>query len=380
MSFFDEIFSVSFLPHGHCYLWKPGLVWLHVISDSLITLAYYSIPAMLVYFVTKKRDVPFHWIFLMFGAFILACGTTHAMEVWTLWYPAYWISGLVKAFTAMISVATALVLFPLIPRALQLRTPAELEAANLALQEEIAERRRAEAELAEHAEELARSNADLEQFAYVASHDLQEPLRMVASYTQLLSRRYQGRLDADADEFIRYTVDGVARMQELILDLLAYSRVARQEKQLETVELETVLDEVTSNLRKAIEEGRAEIVHDRLPAVLGDRAQLTQLLQNLVGNAIKFRGKADPRVEVKCASEGEAWHLSVVDNGIGIDPAYFDRIFVIFQRLHTRDRYPGSGIGLAICKKIVERHDGRIWVDSSAAGSAFHFTLPRGPA
>ena len=377
MAELKELFSVSFLPHGQCLLWRPGLIWLHVVSDVLITLAYYSIPAMLVYFVAKKRDVPFHWIFLMFGAFILACGTTHALDVLTLWYPAYWISGMVKAMTALISVATAMALVPLIPRALALRTPAELEAANLALQEEIAERRRAETELAEHAAELGRSNADLEQFAYVASHDLQEPLRMVASYTQLLARRYQGKLDADADEFIRYTVDGVSRMQELILDLLAYSRVGRQQKHLEMVALDEVLAEVTANLRRTIDDASATIVHDVPPDVIGDRSHLVQVLQNLIGNAIKFCGSEPPRIHVRCESVGDDWQISVSDNGIGIDPAYFDRIFVIFQRLHSRERYPGSGIGLSICKKIVEHHGGRIWVESIGEGSTFRFTLPK---
>jgi PAS domain S-box-containing protein len=240
---------------------------------------------------------------------------------------------------------------------------------------DITERKRAEAELAERAAELARSNAELEQFAYVASHDLQEPLRMVASYTQLLARRYRGKLDADADEFIGYAVDGVSRMQSLILDLLTYSRVGRQGKRLEPLELESSFARAVRNLRQSIAEQGATVTHDPLPAVVGDGTQVVQLLQNLIGNALKFRGEPPPRVHVTAAREEAFVRCSVHDNGIGIEPKYFERIFVIFQRLHTREHYPGTGIGLAICKKIVERHGGRIWVESGPAGSSFHFTL-----
>ena len=243
---------------------------------------------------------------------------------------------------------------------------------------DITERKRAEAELAERAAELARSNAELEQFAYVASHDLQEPLRMVASYTQLLARRYQSKLGPDADEFIQFAIDGVSRMQGLILDLLAYSRVSRKARAFERVDLEAVFTQATANLQASILESRAEVTHEPLPSVAGDAPQLVQLLQNLIGNAIKFRAEAAPRVHVSVERHARTWTFAVADNGIGIDAKYFERIFVIFQRLHTRDRYPGTGIGLAICKKIVERHGGKIWVESSPRGSTFRFTLPVG--
>ncbi|MBA3460643.1 MAG: PAS domain-containing protein [Deltaproteobacteria bacterium] len=240
------------------------------------------------------------------------------------------------------------------------------------------ERRRAETELDQRLEELARSNADLEQFAYVASHDLQEPLRMIASYNQLLSRRYKGKLDPEADEFIGFTVEGVTRMQRLINDLLSYSRLGRGTKQHAKVELQEVFAEATANLTNAIETGNASVTHDPLPPVIGDRGQLVQLLQNLIGNAIKFHGDEPPKIHVIAQSDGAAWKLGVRDNGIGIDPQYFERIFVIFQRLHAREDYPGTGIGLAICKKIVERHGGRIWVESAPkAGSTIWFTLAR---
>jgi signal transduction histidine kinase len=231
--------------------------------------------------------------------------------------------------------------------------------------------------LEESIAELARSNADLQQFAYVASHDLKEPLRMVASYTQLLARRYKGKLDSDADEFIRYAVDGANRMQWLINDLLAYSRVTVQDKVFEEVDCNSVLEEVLSDLRVAVEESRAVVTRAPLPTVMADRIQLGQLFQNLIGNAIKFHGKEAPQVYVSAERRPTEWLFSVRDNGVGLDPEYAERIFVIFQRLHNREEYPGTGIGLAICKKIVERHGGRIWVVSQTGqGATFHFTLP----
>ena len=255
----------------------------------------------------------------------------------------------------------------------------ELRDANARLSVELDERRRAEQRMAQYAGDLARSNAELEQFAYVASHDLQEPLRMVASFTQLLARRYQGKLDQNADEFIGFAVDGARRMQELINDLLAYSRVGTRGKPLAPTDLTEVLKDAEANLHQAIEESGAVITHDPLPVVSGDPVQLTQLFQNLLANAIKFRNAAAPRIHVSAQAREEDWLLSVKDNGIGIAPEHQERIFAIFQRLHGRGEYPGTGIGLALCKKIVERHGGHIWVESAPGqGSTFYFNIPGG--
>jgi PAS domain S-box-containing protein len=241
---------------------------------------------------------------------------------------------------------------------------------------DISQRKEAEAELRRTAEELARSNLDLEQFAYVASHDLQEPLRAVSGCVQVLQRRYAGKLDERADELIAHTVDGVSRMQSLIDDLLAYSRVGTRGREFVPVDLGEVLTRALANLEVAIEESGAVVTHDELPVVRADGAQLVQLLQNLAGNAIKFRRDETPRIHVGARRREGRWEFSVSDNGIGVQPAYFERIFVIFQRLHTRTEYPGTGIGLAVCKKIVERHGGRIWLESEPGkGTTIFFTL-----
>jgi PAS domain S-box-containing protein len=242
---------------------------------------------------------------------------------------------------------------------------------------DITVRKAAEAELLEKVEALNLSNQELEQFAYAASHDLQEPLRMISSYTQLLARRYKGQLDADADEFIAFAVDGAARMERLIQDLLAYSRVGTEGRDLQPTSSEGALEQALINLRGAIEESGAVVSHGALPEVLADETQLVQLFQNLVGNGIKYRSTAPPEVRLSAVSQPDArWRFSVEDNGLGIDPQYFERIFGMFQRLHGRDEFAGTGIGLAIARKIVERHGGSISVASEPGnGSTFQFTL-----
>ncbi len=242
---------------------------------------------------------------------------------------------------------------------------------------DITARKQDEERLAGQAEELARSNADLEQFAYVASHDLQEPLRMVTAYTQLLAERYRGKLDENADKFIGYASEGAQRMQVLIQDLLAFSRLGRNGFISVNVDCNTVIGEVLQVLAPAMQASGAVVTHGELPAVWADRTQVAQIFQNLLGNALKFRGKEAPRVAVQAERSGDRWLFSVRDNGIGIEPEYAETIFVVFQRLHARTEYPGNGIGLAICKKIIEHNGGKIWVESQVgSGSTFKFTLP----
>jgi len=226
--------------------------------------------------------------------------------------------------------------------------------------------------------DLERSNSELEQFAYVASHDLQEPLRMITSYVQLLSRRYQNQLDDEANEFIDFAVDGATRMQRLINDLLAYSRVGTNGKPFEPTNCTNIIKQVMHNMEPVIIENKATITYDQLPVVMADNLQLEQLFQNLISNAIKFRNQISPQIHISATqNQVNEWMFSIQDNGIGIEQEYAERIFVIFQRLHTRDKYSGTGIGLAICKKIIERHNGQIWFESQpGAGATFYFTIP----
>lgn len=247
------------------------------------------------------------------------------------------------------------------------RAETELKALNEDLEQRVVERTL----------ELKRSNEDLEQFAYVASHDLQEPLRMINNYMQLLRQRHKDQLDPGAQEFIGFALDGARRMQQLIQDLLTYSRVGTHGKEFVPTACEDAFADTMANLRIAIEESGAEVTHDSLPTVMGDAVQLTQLFQNLIGNAVKFRGAVAPKVRVAVQRKGPDWEFTVSDNGIGIAEQDFQRVFIVFQRLHTRERYTGTGIGLSVCKKIVERHGGRIWVESKLGkGTTFHFTIP----
>jgi signal transduction histidine kinase len=245
------------------------------------------------------------------------------------------------------------------------------------LAKEVTERQRVGEQLKQSMAELTRSNADLAQFAYVASHDLQEPLRMVSSYLQLIEQRYKDKLDADGLEFISFAVDGANRMQIMINDLLAFSRVGTRGKPFESTDCGVVLNQALSNLQIAIAESQAVITHDPLPIVTADNSQLIQLFQNLIANALKFRAQAVPLIHISAQAKDAEWLFSVRDNGIGIDPQYFGRLFIIFQRLHSKSEYPGTGIGLALCKRVVERHGGKIWVESMPGqGSIFYFTIP----
>jgi len=234
--------------------------------------------------------------------------------------------------------------------------------------------------LNDHVVELRRSNEELERFAYVASHDLQEPLRMVASYTELLGRRYEGQLDERADRYIHFAVDGARRMQTLINDLLTYSRVGRAELAFEPVDLEALVEEQLQSFQLRMAESEAVVTRDPLPTVTGDRGQLGQLVQNLLSNALKFHGEAPPRIHLSCHEEADHWHLAVRDEGLGIEPTYHDRIFGLFQRLHHRGDFEGTGLGLAICARIAHAHGGTIRVESEpGSGSTFHVALPKAP-
>jgi len=387
VSVWKQLFSSVFMPHGQCLYWSPLVLWLNVVSDLLIAAAYLAISAGLVVLVRGRPEIPQRRLFRLFSLFILACGLTHVMGVVTMWHGVHGLEGLVKAATAVVSVATALVLWPALPRLLALPSPVVLAAANERLSAEIRQRGDAERrahELAAELEdrvrartaELARSRAELEQFAYVASHDLQEPLRMVTAYAELLSQDYADRLDEEGRLYLRFAVGGAHRMQRLIEDLLTYSRLGREPTLGMPLHTDGALDVALDNLRHAIDTSGAAITRDPLPRVQADGRQVVRLLQNLVSNALKYAGDRPPRIHVSGQVRGDMVEISVKDEGTGIEPQYAEAIFEPFRRLVGGD--DGTGIGLAICRRIVEQHGGRIRVDSTVGhGATFVFTLPR---
>jgi signal transduction histidine kinase len=320
---------------------------------------------------------------LLFTAVLLAVATSVVAGV--LLYTALrtWVTRPVEALAA----ETRTVRSGALEHQVQVEGPPEIvaladdvEAMRLGLVEQLAELRQAQERLEMQAEELRRSNRDLEQFAYVASHDLQEPLRKVSSFCQMLERRYKGQLDERADQYIAFAVDGAKRMQLLINDLLAFSRVGRISDGVEQLAMADVLADALHNLGSAIEDSGAVVTADELPVVHGERRLLVQLLQNLIGNGLKFRSESAPRIRIEARRDGDEWEFAVCDNGIGIEPQFADRIFVIFQRLHAKSEYDGTGIGLALCKKIVEYHGGHIWIDTSVTeGTRIRWSLPADP-
>nr|WP_155744220.1 ATP-binding protein [Scytonema sp. UIC 10036] len=391
------------------------MVSLHILSDVIIALSYYSIPLTLLYFVRQRQDVPFKTIFLLFGAFIVSCGTTHIMEVWTLWYPTYWLSGAIKAFTAVVSLYTALTLIPLVPQALALPSPAQLEEANRALQAENAERQKAEQELRqykEHLEELVKqrtteleqtnerlhqeivqrqqsqekmaqllkevesTNKELNDFAYVVSHDLKAPLRGISSLSQWLLTDYSDRLDEQGQEFIHLLINRVQKMHDLIEGILQYSRVGRVKEEIRQVNLNQLVADVIELLDPR-ENIRIEVVSN-LPVIDFERTKIEQVFQNLLSNAMKFIDKPQGQITINCKEGTDYWLFSVTDNGLGIEKEQFARIFQIFQKISHDKSSDSTGIGLALVKKIVEMYNGEVWVESEVGkGSTFFFTVKK---
>lgn len=505
----DMAQHTSFMPHGYCFLWQPDILLLHVISDALIALAYFGIPIALIYFVRRRPDLPFPLVFLLFGAFILLCGTTHIVSIWTLWNPSYYTSGVIKALTAIASVGTLIMTIRLLPKMLaipgpdQLReTNAQLQAANAKLEklyaesqergrvrlqaivdnvldgiitinergqvesynracetifgysaEEVigqnvkmlmpepyhsghdgylahymntgeariigtagreAQGRRKDGSVfpldlsvsaftvdgvrhfcgivrditkAKQAEEargrllarLTESNTELERFAYVASHDMQEPLRMVLNFSQIIAKDYEDSLDEDGKEYLRIVGDSALRMREMVHDLLEYARLGREGATIVDVDMAVELDHVKTNLGQLIADTGAIVTSDPLPFIQGNPVQIMRLLQNLISNAIKYQAPGNtPVIHIGVVAEPGWWHFIVRDNGLGIEPAFIEQVFEPFRRLHTWESIKGTGLGLAVCKKIVESHGGRIWATSvKTGGTEFHITLPR---
>lgn len=384
------------LPHGICFAGRPDLVWLHVASDALIALAYFVIPLTLIYFLRRHRTViSFNWAIALFAAFIVLCGTGHVLALITVWQPIYYVQGWVKALTAVVSVATAVSIIPLVPRLLAMRSPEELEEANAKLAEanrqlaeanaqlklEIEARLAAEADVHASLAEARRSAAELEQFAYIASHDLQAPLRNISGFAQLLEKRHAAGLKDDAREFLNFIHAGIQQMQSLISDLLQLSRVGRaKDSTVQTQPLRSTVDRALAALATEISQSKAEITVQALPTVATEHRLLTQLLQNLISNSLKFQQAGNvPQIEIAAEEQPQHWRISIRDNGIGIPADQLEKVFEIFRRLHTQDEYDGSGIGLAICRKIATHLDGTLTAhsDGPGQGTTFFLTLPK---
>jgi len=388
MDFIERLlFGDGFMPHGCCYLWNPQLIWLHVLSDALITLAYYSIPLTLLYFVRRRKDLVFDWMFVCFAIFIVACGTTHLLEILNVWHPIYWISGIVKAITALTSIVTAVLLVRLIPQALALPSPSQLRKSNEALQSEIAEREHATVriqalndELQKQAEKLEAANKELEAFGYSVSHDLRAPLRHIDGYVDLL-RQESGKLDEAGQRYMTVISDSARQMGMLIDNLLTFSRMGRSAMQLTSVDTTALVNEVRENLSQDTRGRTIEWKIEPLPKVYVDKTLFRQVWMNLLGNAIKYtlyRQKAE--ITIGYREDEKEVEFFIKDNGAGFDMQYADKLFGIFQRLHFKEEFEGTGIGLANVRRIIARHGGRTWAQGEVdKGATFYFTIPKTP-
>jgi len=386
----SQVFDNSgFMPHGHCFLWTPALLWSYVVSDLMIAGSYFSIPVAIWYFAEKRPDLPFKWIFVMFGIFVMACGSTHLYSIWNVWHAEYWGEAGIKVVTAAASVITAILLWPLIPRALAIPSHQQLAHANENLQREVERRTLAELalrqrnnELEQRSAQLEAANRDLQSFSYSVSHDLRAPLRAIHGFAEILVRRHRDGMNEQGRHYLDNIVKAGADMGVLIDDLLRYSRLGRTAVQRHAVDLNRLLEQIGRTLEARTAEIGAELVIPaRLPEIQGDRTLLEQILTNLLVNAYTYRRRdVKPRVEFYCREETEHWILCVADNGIGIDRDQFDRIFIVFQRLHGPDEYPGTGIGLALVRKAAQLLGGEVWVESEVGrGSTFCVRLPKVP-
>jgi len=370
--FFRNLFDSSdWPPRWHCGKWTDFHGWLYIISDLMVWGAYFAIPLIIVRYISRKTTIRFSRIYFLFAAFILACGATHFLDAVAFWYPAYRLSALVRLFTGIISWVTVYYLIKSLPALFAMRSAKEVE---IELEEtKLREFKKGMVRTME----LERKNKELEQFAYVASHDLQEPLRTTSSFIEIFKEKYMGKMDEETDDILNYISQSNDRMKVLIKDLLDYSRIGRKPV-IEDVNCNEVLDDVLADLSVNINETNTTIFREKLPEVRGYPTELKQLFQNIVSNSIKFRKPGiDPQIQISAERNNGHWQFAIADNGIGMEETDTERIFVIFQRLHTRTEYEGSGIGLSFCKKIVELHGGNIWVKSRIGeGSTFGFDLP----
>ncbi|MCF6150738.1 MAG: response regulator [Candidatus Kuenenia stuttgartiensis] len=391
IEFFQNLFTQDFMPHGQCLLWRPEILWLFVISDGIITASYYSIPVALFYFVRRREDLEFKWMFVMFGLFIFSCGSTHFLDIWTLWSPAYRFEGVVKFFTAMASAFTAIAIWPLIPKAIALPSPSQLRNANLEMTREMNERKQVEKELRtsfknlEAAELLqAQANRAKTQFLSTMSHEFRTPLNVIIGYTDLLNEQLTGKL---SEKHLKYTRE-ISRSAELLLslinDLLDMSKIdaGAMELEIEDVSIDELIDGMVSMMSRQFVKKKITVktlIEPNLPVVTADFRKCKQILMNLLSNALKFTPN-NGRVEICAISGGDSGvRIEVRDNGIGIAEDKIDKIFSEFYQAENviDEQLGGTGIGLALTRRLVELHSGKIGVESKLGqGSTFWFTLP----
>ena len=363
--FFRQLTSTSdWPPRWYCGRWTDFHGWLYIASDVTIWLAYMAIPLILIRFLLLKKGVPLSGVFVLFGAFILFCGLTHLIDAVMFWWPAYRLNALIRLLTGLVSVATVVALIRYFNEAVGLRTSQEFD-------RELAFRQQAVLE-------LTRSNEELQQFAYVASHDLQAPLKTITNYLSLLEGRYGDQLDENAKKLIGTSTAAAGRMRTLINDLLDFSRVGTT-AEFKAIDLNELVAEIVDEQQSDIQATNAVIDVAPLPTLNAHRTDLKQVFQNLITNGLKYRRPdVPPRLTIRAADEGNHYRFSVADNGIGVEAAYYDRVFQIFQRLHGRNEYPGTGIGLATCKKVIDIYGGQIWLNSTVGvGTTFYFTIPK---
>ncbi len=385
LSIFTNFFSDNgLLPHGHCYLWIPSLLWTQVASDALIAISYFSIPIALWYFVTKRPDFPFKWLLVMFGVFVMACGTTHIFSIVNIWSPHYWEEAAVKVFTAAVSLLTAIMAWPLVPKALAIPSPDQLRLANIELQNEVLRRRDVEKNLQiinqsleKRTIELEAANKELESFSYSVSHDLRAPVRHIQGYSKLLLDESK-HLSEDEMRYLDGIIETTTKMGRLVDDLLAFSRTGRMNMRRETVDLTAVVEAARLDCMQATDGRPIEWEIGKLASVQGDPTLLEVVFTNLLSNAVKFtRGRKPSVIQIDCQLlQVDEVVISVKDNGVGFDPRFQNKLFGVFQRLHGEDEFEGTGIGLVTVQRIVERHGGRIWAESKLGeGASFFFTL-----
>ena len=347
-----------------CGNWTDFHGWLYILSDLMIWAAYMTIPLILIRFVVVKKGVPLLNVFYLFGAFILLCGLTHLVDALMFWWPAYRFNALIRLMTGLVSIATVVALIRYFNEAVGLKTSQEFS-------HELSFRQQA-------MQELTRSNQELQQFAYVASHDLQSPLKTIENYLSLLEAKYADDLNPDARRLITVSTAATGRMRTLINDLLEFSQVGNHTDWM-PVNLNAVVAEVLAEQQEEIQTIGASVKAAPLPTITGHPTDMKQLFQNLLSNSLKYRRRdVAPEVKIWGEDQGDSYLLAIGDNGIGIDSQYFEQIFQVFQRLHGRSEYPGTGIGLATCKKIIDIYGGQIWLDSTVGeGTTFYFTIPK---